>query len=134
MRPPLRELPCKTSFSGRAVKKSTWHERNPELFNAAWRKWYRANAKKKIAWQNRRREELRIWWRELKSTKSCVRCGERHPACLHFHHRDPSSKDIDLGSVLHRNWSKERILKEIAKCDVLCANCHFKLHYDERRA
>ncbi len=31
-----------------------------------------------------------------------------------------------------RRMSKERILKEIAKCDVLCRNCHAKLHWEIR--
>jgi hypothetical protein len=27
---------------------------------------------------------------------------------------------------------KASILAEIAKCDILCHNCHAKLHYEER--
>jgi hypothetical protein len=101
--------------------------------NAAWRKWYSNNAARKIGWQRRRREEIRQWWRELKATKSCQVCGERAPECLHFHHRDPSQKAIDLGTVASSGrWSRERILEEVAKCDVLCANCHAKHHWDER--
>ncbi len=102
--------------------------------NAAWRKWYAKNSARKIAWQRRRRHEMRTWWRELKATKQCERCGESAPECLHFHHRDRTQKEIDLGKVGSQGqWSKKRILAEVAKCDVLCANCHQKHHWQERR-
>lgn len=61
----------------------------------------------------------------------CVRCGEKHPACLDFHHRD--GKESKLGNIgQFRKFGTDRLLAEIAKCDVLCANCHRKHHYDER--
>ncbi|HEX5059944.1 MAG TPA: hypothetical protein VFV99_11325 [Kofleriaceae bacterium] len=101
--------------------------------NAAWRKWYRENAKRKVAWQRRRRKEMRGWWRDFKSTKSCIKCGESAPECLHFHHRDPTEKEVDLSKIAcSGQWSKKRILAEVAKCDVLCANCHMKHHWEER--
>jgi len=106
--------------------------RDREAFNAAWRRWYRANAQRKIAWQKRRRAELRTWWQELKATKQCERCGEQAPECLHFHHIDPKTKEITLADAISQNWSTTRILGEVAKCRVLCANCHFKHHWDER--
>jgi hypothetical protein len=103
-----------------------------EQQNAAWRKWYAANRVRKMGWQTRRRAELQQWWRELKATMQCRRCGERAPECLHFHHRDASQKEISLGDVSRRGWKKERILAEVAKCEVLCANCHMKHHWQER--
>ncbi len=68
---------------------------------------------------------------EYKSKLSCCKCGENHPACLHFHHRDKSTKSFSISDSIRR-FSLEKIIAEIAKCDVLCANCHAKLHYDER--
>ena len=112
---------------------SSWQQRNREAFNKLWRDWYRNNAQRKIAWQNRRRDEIRQWWRELKATKSCQQCGESAPECLHFHHRDPNEKEFSLGDVTKNRWSRRRILDEIAKCDVLCANCHLKHHWNERK-
>jgi transcription elongation factor Elf1 len=114
----------------------TWAQKSPsnrKRFNENWRKWYRENRERKIAWQKRRREELRAWFRDLKTTKSCARCGERTVECLQFHHRDPSEKLFDVSDIIAR-WSRERILVEIAKCDVLCANCHLKHHWEARRA
>jgi hypothetical protein len=63
----------------------------------------------------------------------CERCDERAPECLQFHHRNPEEKTIEVSiAVGRRCWSKERILAEMAKCDVLCANCHAKHHWEER--
>jgi hypothetical protein len=103
-----------------------------EQQNAAWRKWYRRNAKRKLGWQQRRRNAIREWWRELKATKRCEQCGETALECLHFHHLDPSQKEFSLGDVTAGCWSKQRILAEVAKCSVLCANCHLKHHWEER--
>jgi hypothetical protein len=72
-----------------------------------------------------------VWLREYKRTLACGMCRENHPACLDFHHRDPTQKDFRISALGCMGWSKERVLAEIAKCDVLCANCHRKLHYDD---
>lgn len=47
---------------------------------------------------------------------------------LVFHHRDPATKKFQVGQ---NQWGRRRsvILEEIAKCDVLCANCHQIQHY-----
>ena len=71
----------------------------------------------------------RKWFDEYKSQLRCERCLETHPACLEFHHREPKKKEIVVSKALDWGWSIERILTEIAKCDVVCANCHRKLHW-----
>jgi len=81
----------------------------------------------------KRKHVIIAWFAELKETFSCTRCGESHPACLQFHHRDPSAKEITVAIAISRAWSKKRILAEAAKCDVLCANCHAKHHAAEKR-
>lgn len=54
----------------------------------------------------------------------CVGCGESDPIVLEFDHRDQSTKSFTIGSRegLNKSWNK--ILEEIEKCDVRCANCH----------
>lgn len=94
----------------------------------SWQKWYQSNRSKKIAWQARRRDEMREWIASMKESLACLRCGESHPGCLVFHHRDPDTKSFALGDALSFGWSKARLLAEIAKCDVFCANCHAKFH------
>lgn len=66
----------------------------------------------------------------LKANLKCVRCGENHPGCLDFHHRDPETKLFAISKGVGRaNKSWESIQAEINKCDVLCANCHRKEHW-----
>ncbi len=71
------------------------------------------------------------WYHAIKSKLQCETCGENHPATLDFHHTDPSKKDFDVASATLR-FSKEKIIEEIQKCKILCANCHRKLHWDYR--
>ena len=76
-----------------------------------------------------RKRELQIWFQEYKSTLKCQKCPENHIACLEFHHRNPDEKDYTVSFMASKGSSKEEILKEISKCDILCANCHRKLHH-----
>lgn len=65
-------------------------------------------------------------FQEYKATLQCLICPENDPSCLDFHHKDPNEKDFQVSQIA--DVSKERFLAEIAKCAVLCANCHRKLH------
>ena len=100
------------------------------------RNWYQKNLiseRTRLRASNKKRQaELFIWLTEYKANQSC-KCGEKDPACLDFHHRNPDDKKFDISSAVKRGCSKGRILEEIAKCDVLCSNCHRKLHYKLRR-
>jgi hypothetical protein len=51
----------------------------------------------------------------------CIDCGERDPIVLEFDHVGEKSFDVGQG-LPERNW--QSILDEIAKCEVVCANCH----------
>ena len=67
----------------------------------------------------------------IKAAKGCRVCGEDNPICLDFHHRDEKTKDKKMrnnGKLQFSRLSYDRMMAEIAKCDVICANCHRKLH------
>jgi hypothetical protein len=53
----------------------------------------------------------------------CQDCHNTFPMCVYdFHHLDPNEKDIEPGFLFHRRL--DVIEQELAKCILLCANCH----------
>jgi hypothetical protein len=53
--------------------------------------------------------------------RPCVDCGEDDPLVLEFDHLADKKFNITKGITTH-SW--QAVLDEIAKCDVVCANCH----------
>ena len=77
-----------------------------------------------------RKKELRDWFRSLKKQCKCSKCGNDDFRVLEFDHLDRNGKSFDLGESIRRGYSKTKILNEIEKCQVLCANCHNIVVYD----
>ena len=92
------------------------------------KKYYQNNKQYYIKKAAEKKEQMKIWFNKLKSSLKCLNCPENDPVCLDFHHLNPEEKEIGLAAVVQQGWSKNRIFKEIAKCDVLCSNCHKKEH------
>lgn len=67
---------------------------------------------------------------EYKANHGCTDCGYSNPLALDFHHlRD---KEANIGDAVVRGWALRRLMEEIAKCIVLCANCHRIRTHEER--
>lgn len=75
------------------------------------------------------RNKRRLWIHAEKQKTGCVRCGyNEHPAALDFHH----VRGEKLFNIGYNAWRGYEILKvEMAKCDVLCANCHRIQTFDD---
>ncbi len=61
----------------------------------------------------------------VKLEAGCADCGMRseHSEIYDFDHRDPSKKVASVATLITKGtW--EDFLAEIAKCEVVCANCH----------
>jgi predicted HNH restriction endonuclease len=82
--------------------------------------------------QQRARNKIRDFVNSYKT--KCAQCGMDHPGCLVFHHRNPADKKFSIQNAVARKVPKDQIIAEIAKCDILCANCHSILHWDERNS
>lgn len=104
------------------------NEENLSKNRARARDHYWANRDAKRKYIAVRLRDFKIRAVMLKGGK-CERCGwNEHPAGLQFHHRDPSQKEFTITTAVMGSPKKypwKVIEAEIAKCDLLCANCHF---------
>ena len=68
----------------------------------------------------------RIQWLDaMKEGRPCMDCGGVFPpVAMDFDHRPGEIKVSGVCEMVRGRWSKEKILAEVAKCDLVCANCH----------
>lgn len=106
---------------------------NRDEINKKTREWYHRTgySKVKTAKTKQRRVARRKWFDSYKSNIGC-KCGESHPGCLDYHHKNGDDKKLELSRMIEMGFSIKNILKEVEKCTLMCANCHRKLHYSER--
>lgn len=70
------------------------------------------------------RAAQRAWMDSLKEGRACADCGETFPTCaMHWDHLPGHAKFADI-SVMVTRFSRAMILDELAKCELVCANCH----------
>ena len=76
-------------------------------------------AKYRKRWYDKRREMIT----KIKDVP-CKDCGIKYPPyVMQFDHRYPKDKQIEIGTdATNYKWGK--ILDEVKKCDIVCANCH----------
>lgn len=80
--------------------------------------------KRKLELQYKRINEIRGMVSGYKASSGCKICGINNPVVLEFDHRDSENKSFDISQGVSNGYGWERLLSEMDKCDVLCANCH----------
>ena len=74
------------------------------------------------------RGKIRQWLLEYLRSHPCVDCGETDPVILEFDHVR-GKKEFNIGAASSKAISLRRVIEEVSKCDVRCANCHRKKTY-----
>ena len=75
---------------------------------------------KKYQRQNKQWAVDYLWWR-------CIKCWyNKCLRALNFHHRNPEKKQYTIWEILDHH--KNKLKKELNKCDLLCSNCHMEEH------
>lgn len=126
-----KEQKLLSEFSSRPDRPSTVYRCKPcqRVYAAAH---YQLNRAKYTAKRNAQRLRLRTLIRHHKD-KPCADCGIKYPHyVMDFDHVDPATKLFDIG-VAKSKMNESVVLAEIAKCDVVCANCHRERTYGAGR-
>ena len=75
-------------------------------------------------WEKERNKELRdIAFDYLKS--GCIDCGETNILTLEFDHKDAKmGRENSVARLMNKRCNPEKLIEEIKKCEIRCANCH----------
>jgi hypothetical protein len=84
---------------------------------------YRISSKERAEKRKQRKSKV---INEFKTIYGCYFCAESDPCCLQFHHIDPHTKKFEIHGGSNRNMDNYKT--EILKCEILCSNCHIKVH------
>lgn len=87
--------------------------------------------RRRDAWHRRRQAQLELL--ERLRSHACADCGLTYATCvMESDHRDPSQKRY-LVSRMPGRVKLATLLAEIAKCDVVCSNCHRVRTYQRKQ-
>lgn len=86
--------------------------------------WVERNRDKVRQTTARRKQALRDRIVQYLAGHPCVDCGEADVVVLQFDHLGDKVANVTV--LANRGWSWPKILAEIEKCEVVCANCHVR--------
>lgn len=93
-----------------------------EKQRAAIRRRYYANREKYIAKALQHKKDIRLWINAQKEKSPCEDCRVSYPYyVMDFDHL--SDKKYEMNKLIN-SCSMVKIKAEIAKCDLVCSNCH----------
>ena len=85
---------------------------------------YESRKDAKIAARKRSTERNRDFIKALLSSSSCNDCGHNDWRVLEFDNLPTHTKDRDISDMICIGISLKKLSSEIAKCDIVCSNCH----------
>jgi hypothetical protein len=86
------------------------------------RAYHRTNRERGRARAIERRERAQAYVLAYLRAHPCVDCGEPDPEVLEFDH--VRGKRTEVSVLVHKGIGDRVLAQEIAKCEVVCANCH----------
>lgn len=69
-------------------------------------------------------DATKAWIRELKESNPCLDCGISYPWYVMDFDHVTGKKSGNISKMVATSVAKEKLLEEISKCELVCANCH----------
>ena len=135
---PLKEIANKLNRSVKSIKHKAARlelsrptipinkPKNKKHRNIYDKNYYNKNKKEIYKKKRERVKRYKLEFTQLLGGK-CSKCGyNKCTAALDFHHNYENKED-NIARII-KDFSKQKALKEVKKCILLCANCHRELH------
>ena len=95
--------------------------------------WYQANKARRKTKVRADRAAHIAWLDSLKEGMPCADCGRVYPPyVMEWDHLPGTEKTLVMSDTRRSAHARERILAEIAKCELVCANCHRERTFGSR--
>lgn len=99
--------------------------KDKEKQREAQRKWANDNRSSITSYQKSHSRKNVETIRKLKESKPCMDCGNHYPyPAMQFDHLPGTEKLGNVSTMVSKNYSMVKVMEEISKCDLVCANCH----------
>ena len=119
---------CKPCF---AESMKEYRNTHPEKTKESRKKCYLKTINKRKQYNKKKLiERKQLIYNILIISGGCIDCGLKDPECLEFDHKDRDDKIMNIARA-KQSSSTEKLLKEIDKCEIRCANCHRIKHAEE---
>ncbi len=82
-----------------------------------------------ISETNHTATKVRIYIRTIKESAKCADCGGSYPPYVFDFHHVSTDKLFDVTHMASRSRTLDEVKAEIAKCVLLCSNCHRTRHH-----
>lgn len=116
------------------LRSGEYYEKCKDCYRIRGRNYYNDNRERQLALAKKRKlkyiEERKIFLEKIKD-KPCLDCGKKYPAwVMDFDHRNGHEKTASISFLAFRKLANfDKIRDEIAKCDLVCSNCHRERTY-----
>ena len=97
------------------------------------KEYYQRNKDRALEGARSRRRKIRALVKELKGVP-CVDCGESYPSYVMDFDHISDDKACNVSEMVTRTVGEETLRAEVAKCEVVCANCHRERTHRRQKA
>lgn len=97
--------------------------------------YFKGHVAEKSAAASQTKRQILDWYYGLKDNKLCLGCGGgpfRFYQMDYDHIPTRGKKFKEVSAMVRLGYSKEKIMAEIAKCQLICANCHRARTFNRR--
>ena len=98
--------------------------KNKEDQKTAARRSYEKHKAVVMARSAEKRRVMKEYVDELKASTPCTDCNNKYPSYVMDFDHLPEFDKVDEVAHLVQRGSWQKLLDEIAKCDIVCSNCH----------